>query len=45
LQGQVALRALLDRLPGLHLAGEAPEYRDDFMLRGLKALPVVFEMN
>jgi cytochrome P450 len=42
LQGQVALRALLDRLPDLRLAGVAPEYRDKFMPRGLKALPVVF---
>jgi cytochrome P450 len=43
LQGQVALRALLDRLPGLRLAGGTPRYRDNFMLRGLQALPVVFE--
>jgi cytochrome P450 len=42
LQGQVALRALLDRLPGLCLAGPTPQYRDNFMLRGLEALPVVF---
>jgi cytochrome P450 len=43
LQGQVALRALLDRLPGLHLTGGTPRYRANFMLRGPQALSVAFQ--
>jgi cytochrome P450 len=43
LEGEVALRELLQRLPGLELAGdEPPHYRDTVTLRGLEALPVRF---
>ncbi len=34
-----ALAALVDRLPGLRLAGE-PRRRDEFVIRGLRTLPV-----
>jgi cytochrome P450 len=42
LEGRIVLQTLLHRLPGLKLAGPEPEYRDNFNLRGLKALPVAF---
>ena len=42
LEGQIALRTLLDRFPNLRLATTRPEYRENFNLRGLKSLPVVF---
>jgi pimeloyl-[acyl-carrier protein] synthase len=42
LEAQVALRALRLRFPGLRLGEADPEYRDNFNLRGLKALPFVF---
>jgi cytochrome P450 len=42
LEGQLALRALRRRFPNLRLSGPNPEYRNNFNLRGLKALPVAF---
>ena len=42
LGGEVALRGLLDRFPGLHLGGH-PVRRPTFTLRGLESLPVVFD--
>jgi cytochrome P450 len=42
LEGQIAIGALLRRMPELALATEAPEYRDNFVLRGLRSLPVRF---
>ena len=42
LEAQVALRTLRRCCPNLRLSGENPEYRNNFNLRGLKALPVVF---
>jgi pimeloyl-[acyl-carrier protein] synthase len=39
LEGEVALRALLARFPGLHAAGD-PKQGGTFTLRGLDALPV-----
>ena len=42
LEGRIVLQTLLRRLPGLRLEGAEPEYRDNFNLRGLKALPVAF---
>jgi cytochrome P450 len=42
LEGRIVAQTLLRRLPGLRLAGPTPEYRDNFNLRGLKALPVAF---
>jgi hypothetical protein len=41
-EGQVAIGTLLDRLPGLALATDTPEWRESSVLRGLKALPVRF---
>jgi pimeloyl-[acyl-carrier protein] synthase len=43
MEGQIGLACLLARLPGLRLAGEEFEWRDNFILRGLKALPVAAE--
>lgn len=42
LEAQVAFGTLLRRLPGLRLAGENLEYRENFNFHGLKALPVRF---
>ena len=41
-EGQIAISALVRRLPKLALATEKPEYRQSLTLRGLKALPVSF---
>jgi cytochrome P450 len=41
-EGQIAINALLQRLPKLALATDRPEYRQSLTLRGLKALPVGF---
>src|SRR3712207_9323432 len=38
LEGQVAINTLLRRFPGVRLADERPRWRDNFTLRGLKAL-------
>ena len=40
LEAEIAFRALLERFAELRLADEAPEYRPNPILRGLKALPV-----
>ncbi|MBV9932545.1 MAG: cytochrome P450 [Alphaproteobacteria bacterium] len=42
MEGRIAFRALLDRLPGLALAADKLEWRENLGLRGLKALPVRF---
>jgi cytochrome P450 len=42
LEGQIAFATLLRRMPNLRLETAAPEYRDNFTLRGLEALPVSF---
>jgi pimeloyl-[acyl-carrier protein] synthase len=42
LEGQIALGTVLRRMPDLALAAEHPEYRDNFILRGLRSLPVTF---
>ena len=42
LEGAIAVAALVDRLPDLALAAEAPQWSDNFVLRGVKALPVRF---
>ena len=41
-EGQIAIDALVRRLPGLELATHQPEYRQSLTLRGLKTLPVKF---
>lgn len=41
LEGQFALRALIERFPGITLAtAAAPEWKDSVTLRGMKSLPV-----
>jgi len=42
MEGQIAINAMLQRLPKLALATDRPEYRESLTLRGLKALPVSF---
>lgn len=42
LEGQIAFETLLRRLPNLRLADDNPRYRDNFVLRGLEALPLEF---
>jgi len=42
LEAQIAINALIRRIPGLTLATTAPEWRETSVLRGLKALPVAF---
>jgi cytochrome P450 len=42
LEGQIAFETLLRRLPNLALATTTPVYRDNYVLRGLETLPVVF---
>ena len=39
-EAQIAFTELLRRLPGLRLATEAPEWRDNIVLRGMKSLPL-----
>jgi pimeloyl-[acyl-carrier protein] synthase len=41
-EGQIAINALVQRLPKLTLATDKPEYRQSLTLRGLSALPVEF---
>jgi pimeloyl-[acyl-carrier protein] synthase len=42
LEGQIAIGALLRRMPGLRLATSTLEWRESSTLRGLKNLPVTF---
>jgi pimeloyl-[acyl-carrier protein] synthase len=42
LEAQITLRALRQRFPDLRTGPENPEYRNNFNLRGLNALPVFF---
>ena len=42
LEGQIALGTLIRRMPDLALDAETPEYRDNYVLRGLRSLPVTF---
>jgi cytochrome P450 len=41
-EGQIAINALVQRLPKLALATETPVYRHSLTLRGLASLPVAF---
>jgi pimeloyl-[acyl-carrier protein] synthase len=41
-EGQIAINTLVQRLPSLALATDAPEFRESLTLRGLKSLPVTF---
>jgi cytochrome P450 len=40
LEGEIAFSTLARRLPTLHLAADEVTHRDNFLLRGLTALPV-----
>ncbi len=42
LEGEIAFTTLLRRLPQLRLAIDTPEYIDNYLLRGLKSLPLTF---
>jgi pimeloyl-[acyl-carrier protein] synthase len=42
LEGHVAFETLLRRMPELRLGAETPEYHENFNLRGLKSLSVLF---
>ncbi|MCB8943054.1 MAG: cytochrome P450 [Ardenticatenaceae bacterium] len=42
LEGEIAFTTLLRRLPNLALATETPAYSDNYLLRGLKCLPLTF---
>ena len=41
-EGQVAINAMLRRMPKLALADDDPPYKDNVTLRGLASLPVTF---
>lgn len=41
LEGQIALRALIERFPGISMANTSgPEWKDSLILRGIESLPV-----
>ncbi|MEO5865967.1 MAG: cytochrome P450 [Sphingomonas sp.] len=42
MEGRIAFRTLLDRLPNVAIAGGKLEWRENLGLRGLKSLPVSF---
>jgi cytochrome P450 len=42
LEGQVAFETILRRLPELRIVGDTPQFRPNYFLRGLLALPVAF---
>lgn len=43
IEAQVAVNAILRRLPRLGLADEKPEWQDTLVIRGLKRLPLIVE--
>ena len=43
LEAQIAINTLVQRLPNLELATDTLEWRENIVLRGLKALPVTFK--
>lgn len=45
LELQIAIAALLRRLPNLHLEGDTPQYRSAYVIRGLQNLNVSFEAS
>jgi cytochrome P450 len=42
MESQVAFETIIRRLPDLKMAVETPEFRPNYSLRGLKALPLEF---
>ncbi len=45
LEGQIAINTILSRLPGLRLETEDLEWNRNLTLRGLKSLPVAFQVE
>ena len=45
LEGQVAFEALFDRYTGFQLKTDRPEWRDELITRGLKALPISMRLR
>jgi cytochrome P450 len=43
MEGRIAFRKLLERLPNIALAADKLEWRENLGLRGLKSLPVRFD--
>lgn len=43
MEGQVTFETILRRLPNMQIVGGTPEFRPNYALRGLIALPVTFE--
>ncbi|TPG22287.1 cytochrome P450 [Sphingomonas koreensis] len=43
MEGRIAFRALLDRMPNVTLVADRLDWRENLGLRGLKALPVSFD--
>ena len=41
-EGQIALSSLAQRLPDMELETDRPEYKENIVLRGLRALPIAF---
>ena len=44
LEAQIAINTILSRLPGLRLESEDLEWNRNFTLRGLKSLPIAFQV-
>jgi hypothetical protein len=42
LEARIVVRTLRERYPNLRLSSEAPSYRENFNLRGLKALKLTY---
>lgn len=42
MEGQIAFNTLINRMPNLTMETDSPEYVDNYLLRGLKSLPVSF---
>ncbi|MBW4644888.1 MAG: cytochrome P450 [Goleter apudmare HA4340-LM2] len=45
IQGQIAIHALIQRLPSLQLSTDTPQWRENIFLRGLQTLPVTFSQR
>jgi hypothetical protein len=45
MESQVTFETIIKRLPDLQMAIETPEFRPNYSLRGLKALPVEFRQS
>ena len=45
LEAQIAIAALLERLPNLRLVNETPDWSPNFLLRGLRSLPLAYDLD